>query len=271
MTDVLALGLRSYRLMHPAAPNGALLLFLHGTGGTAAWAADEAHLSDFTAAGYAVAVPDALPPDPERPPKFLTNPQRWNDGSPTSPASTDDVGFLADVVADAVRRTKAHRVLAAGFSNGASMTFRLAAERSALFAGIAPVAGYCWTTAVPKRPMPTLFLIGTADPLVPPRGGDVALPWGNRIVRRPPIAGQLEAWARGLGCSPEPELLADEGGVQVERYPGPVAFHFVTVEGLGHHWPGGRGQLNARLGGPSASRANANRMLMQFWHDARLQ
>ena len=52
-------------------------------------------------AGFALAVPDALAVDPDQPPRFLTNPQRWNDGSawPGKPSfrGFDDSGFLAAV------------------------------------------------------------------------------------------------------------------------------------------------------------------------------
>ena len=142
-----------------------------------------------------------LPPDPDRPPKFMTNPPRWNDGSvPPTPelrSDADDVGFLTAVIDDVIARGPAdpRRVYVAGFSNGAGMAFRLAAERADRVAALAAVAGYCWTDAWPVRPVPTLYLSGAADPIVPPRGGEVRLPWGNRLVRRPPVAATLEKWA----------------------------------------------------------------------------
>src|SRR5260221_564174 len=78
----------------------------------------------------------------------------------------------------------ADRIFVTGFSNGASMTFRLGAELSDRIAAIAPVAGHYWPTAsTPARPVPTLFLIGDHDPLVPLTGGRVDTPWGRRIEK----------------------------------------------------------------------------------------
>ena len=153
------------------------------------------------------------------------------------------------------------------------MAFRFAAERAALVAAVAPVAGYCppleWS---PARPVPTLFVIGTADPLVPPAGGTVRLPWGNKRVDRPPVADGLGRWAAAMGCGPTPGVESDAGGVRTEVYPAHTAgaeVRVVTVEGLGHHWPGGKGQLDPRFGGPYSAKVDATRLAWDFFrrHD----
>jgi polyhydroxybutyrate depolymerase len=56
-----------------------------------------------------------------------------------------------------------------------------------------------------------------------------------------------------------------EGTVRVERFPGPVPFETVIVEGLGHHWPGGGAQLNPRLAGPPSAAVNATEMIWEFF------
>ena len=98
---------REYLLFPSVRPRSPLVMFLHGTGATAAWADDETGWSRLAAlAGFVLAVPEALRPDPDSPPKFLTNPQRWNDGSPTAGVDgqeVDDVAFLANVIEDAQR------------------------------------------------------------------------------------------------------------------------------------------------------------------------
>ncbi len=270
-------------LFHPAPPGAPLVIFLTGTGGTAAWADRETGWSKLaTREGFALVVPESLPPDRGAPPSFLKNPPRWNDGSawvaesgrtfnhtePGSvPAPPDDVAFLTAVIEDAVSRARLdpQRVFVTGFSNGAGMTFRFAAERADRVAAIAPVAGYCWVgDPRPSRPVPTLYTLGTHDLLIPFRGGQVRLPWHDRLVRRPPVAETLERWAAAIGCSPVPELRRD-GTVRVERYPGPVPFESVLVEGLGHHWPGGGGQLNPRLAGPPSDAVNATEMIWAFF------
>jgi polyhydroxybutyrate depolymerase len=251
-------------LFRPAEPGAPLVVFLTGTGGTAAWADRETGWSKLAATeGFALAIPEALPPDSVKSPSFLTNPPRWNDGSPAlfDSTPTDDVEFLSHVIEDSIQRfgVDPRRVFVTGFSNGAGMTFRFAAERANLVTAIAPVAGHLWLTdPKPARPIPTLYTIGTRDLLLPLRGGEVKLPWTNRLARRPPVADTLERWAVALGCSPVPTLLNDAGGVSVTRYAGPVVFEALTVEGLGHHWPGGRAQLNPRTAGPPSDALDAS-------------
>jgi polyhydroxybutyrate depolymerase len=108
-------------------------------------------------------------------------------------------------------------------------------------------------------------VIGTADPLVPLRGGDVRSPWQHRLVRRPPVADTLERWAAALGCDPVPVVASDAGGVRVEAYPGPVEFRAVYVEGLGHHWTGGRGRLTPKLAGPPSDKMDATAEVWRFF------
>ncbi|HEY1189842.1 MAG TPA: hypothetical protein VGE74_19490 [Gemmata sp.] len=257
--------------MFPAPPGAPLVVFLTGTGGTADWADRETGWSQLARReGFALAVPNALPPDPTKPPTFLTNPPRWNDGSPPlfQPPVADDVSFLITVINDAALRWGAdsRHVFVTGFSNGAGMTFRLAAEAADRVAAIAPVAGYCWVPEpLPVRPVPTLYMIGTHDLLVPLRGGDVRLPWNNRLARRPPVNDTLERWARAIGCAPVPVPKTADQNVRVESYPGPVPFDTVTVEGLGHHWPGGGALMNPRLAGPPSSAISATETIWDFF------
>lgn len=264
---------RRYLLFPSPRPFPALVVFLPGTGGTAEWTADETQLPVFAAArGFVLVVPEALRPRPDLPPKFLTNPPRWNDGNPPPDAEhthdAEDVGFLSLVINDAITRTNAvaHRVYVTGFSNGAGMAFRFAAEVSHRVAAVAPVAGHCPPSIAPLgRPVPTLFLIGSRDPLVPPRGGLVELPWGNKLAKRPPILASLERWAVANGCSPVSRVEVETPDVREELFPGRVEFRAITVEGLGHHWPGGRGQFNARIGGPPSDALNANERIWDFF------
>jgi polyhydroxybutyrate depolymerase len=260
--SVTVAGVERRYLLAGAGPLRPIVVFLHGAGGTAAWADDETGWSAVAAReGFALAIPDGRPPDPTRPPKFLTNPQRWTEGP-------EDVAFLGAVIADVVRRTGGdpRRVYLSGFSNGAAMAFRFAAERAELLAAVAPVAGYCRIpNPQPVRPVPTFSVTGTEDPLVPLRGGQVRLPWGGRLVRRPPVAETLETWAKALGCSTVPKVVSDSDGVREEVYPGPVEFRAVYVEGLGHHWPGGKGLLNPRIGGQPSDRLNANELIWKFF------
>jgi polyhydroxybutyrate depolymerase len=266
---------RRYLLFRPpAAAPRPLVLMLHGTGGSAEFAADETGWAALAAdRGFLVAFPDGLPVNPTRPPSFLSNPKRWNDGS-TRPGddlhadTVDDVGFLAGVVLDLVAPGWADpsRVYLTGFSNGAGMAFRFAAERADLLAAVAPIAGYCPDgLKTPARPVPTLFAVGDADRLVRLTEGPVRLPWGNRVVPRPAVTAGLGRWATRLGCEPVPRVVSDSGGVVEAVYPGATAFVSVVVRGLGHHWPGGKGQFNPRIAGPPSAVWPGNERVWAFF------
>ena len=247
---------------------------LHGTGGSGLLAIEETGLADFARrAGFAVAFPEGLPVNPDLPAKFLSNPQRWNDGC-TGPGdklhtANDDVGFLEAVIGDAVERAgaDANRVYLTGFSNGAGMAFRFAADRTDVIRAVAPVAGHCWIdNPKPTRPIPTLFLIGDCDPLIPLHDGPVNLPWFPQPVHRPGIGQSLAKWAVALGYDPPAKLIADAGGIREEEY-GP-SFRTITIDGLGHHWPGGKGLLNPRIGGSPSNLLNANEVICDFFRQS---
>jgi len=223
---------------------------LHGAGATARWTLDETGW-DRTAEreGFLAAFPQALPLDPARPMQFHRNPSWWNDASPVARSANravDDVHFLNVLLDELERRLPLDpgRLFVSGFSNGAAMTFRLAAEGRRPLTAIAPVAGHCWLEQPrPFRPMPTLYLVGKDDPIVPLNGGRARSPWGP-TEERPPIEETVRRWTEALG--------------------GQAPFEVQLIEGLGHHWPGGRGTLSRRLFGPPSNALNANDRIWEF-------
>jgi polyhydroxybutyrate depolymerase len=248
-----------------------VVVVLHGAGATAAWTLDETGLAEAARRhGFLAVLPEGSRLDPARPPGFLVNPQVWNDASPHARSVADDVGFLDALLDELPRRypLDRRRVYLAGFSNGAGLAFRYAAERSRRLAALAALAGYCWVPRPqPERAVPTLYLVGDSDPLVPLDGGEVVSPWGG-LLPRPPVRHTLRRWADALGCPPEPRRVEDADGVRVEHF-GPgrdgAVLEAYTVAGLGHHWPGGRGQLKPRLAGPPSDRVRANELLWDFF------
>jgi polyhydroxybutyrate depolymerase len=250
-----------------------LVIMLHGTGGSAAFAAQETHLGPFLAhRGISCVFPDGLPINPAALPRFLTNPQRWNDGS-TQPGSVvhsdaDDVAFLVELIKKLIADGHADpsRIYLTGFSNGAGMAFRMAAEHPALLAGIAPVSGYCHMRPRHLYPrVPTLYITGDADLLIPWQGGPVRLPWGNMSQTRPAVLENLRFWADALGCGAMPMPITDTPTVWLGQYPGPCEFSVVLVKDLGHHWPGGAGLFNPRIAGPHHTAVSANTLLHEFF------
>jgi polyhydroxybutyrate depolymerase len=258
-------------------PRPAVVMF-HGAGGTAEWTADETGWSDKADAEDFVAVyPEGLPLDPAQPPGFLANPQVWDDGRGHSHRGepVNDLAFVSALFDELPARwgVDPGRVYVTGFSNGAGMAFRVAVELSQRVAAVAPVAGYLRLDD-PRlaRAVPTLYLIGADDPLVPLAGGVVTTPWGD-TVERPAVFAMLDRWAAAMGCAAAGRVpVSDTDGIHVSEYGGCRDEAVVTVgviDGLGHHWPGGKGQLSRRVAGPPSDRLRATDLIWDFFRQRR--
>ncbi|MCU0633598.1 MAG: alpha/beta fold hydrolase, partial [Gemmatimonadaceae bacterium] len=182
---------RSYLVRVPARPLRAganLVLMLHGGGGSAAKLIG---LGRGRAAPYRQWVPIA-----EREGLVLVAPdglgnasgtQGWNDcrSDATDVPTGDDVRFLLALADTVARRTGATpgRLLVVGTSNGGMMTLRLAIEAPSRVAAAAPIVASMPARSecrAPTVPVPMLLINGTADPLVPYAGGQVAERFGSR-------------------------------------------------------------------------------------------
>ncbi|QVL33356.1 alpha/beta fold hydrolase [Telmatocola sphagniphila] len=248
-----------------------LLIVLHGKGGTADWVLEETQLEMFASEqGIALLAPDALTLEPDKPPKFLSNPQFWNSDPRNEFAGRlpDDVRFLKILIDDFRQYflIDPKRIYVTGFSNGAAMTFRLAIEAGQVLAGIAPIAGNCLVDPVLlHHPVPTLWLMGEKDPLMPFEGGLVTSPWGKQYTR-PPMVSEAQRWASALKFRLEEKhdfSYPDREGMRYVRE-GQVYFEFCKLKNLGHHWPGGLGRLNPKLFGPAAP-INGNELIWNFF------
>ena len=167
----------------------------------------------------------------------------WNAGRCCGQAArlgVDDVGFVGAVVqaVAAEDRVDSARVFATGISNGGLLAYRLAVERSNLFAAIAPVAASDLTTGEPALPVSVLHIHGLVDQHVPYQGG-VGAKSLQRVDYRP-VREVVRRWVGVNGCEPEP-VLASDGRVTTETWSGPGAdVELVTLSATGHWWPGGR-------------------------------
>jgi polyhydroxybutyrate depolymerase len=257
-----------YHLPPELKPESPLLLSLHGRLGQGK---NQEKLSGFDAVadegGFIVVYPDGV----ER---------SWADGRGTTPADqqgVDDVGFLTALVDHFIKEFKSdrRRVYAAGMSNGAMMSYRLACERADRFAAIGPVAALMGQTlaqaCTPSRPVSVISFVGTEDPLVPFKGGPVSGDRGPVLSE----AETREKWAAfnacegGLAVSQEPERDPTDGTrIRREthgscREGSEVVFH--VVEGGGHVWPGGAQYLPKALIGRGSQEADASRALWTFF------
>ncbi len=251
-----------------------VVVMFHGGGGTAKaamWETGWAEKADKE--GFLAVFPEGTPPDASRPARFRDNPQTWNDGSGRPGAArleVADVEFVSLMLSDLKARFSVdeRRIYATGFSNGASMTFRVARELSRVLAAAAPVAGADWLDAkTPERPVPILYITGTADPLNPIGGGDIRI--GQRTFgKKPQIQEMIGKWVKMAGCAEEPHAVYDKDGAMGIAYclSGDAASVVLyTIDGHGHHWPGGKSALPESLAGKNTAKLKATDVIWEFF------
>lgn len=206
----------------------------------------------------------------------LPNVLTWNGGACCGYAhnhQVDDVAFVRALLDDlaSVAPVDPDRVYAAGMSNGAHMTYRLASELTEPFAAVACVAGAMGQDDCrPSRPIPVLHIHGTDDEFAPFHGGV-----GPRSVYRShsqSVEHTIRCWARANGCPARPMVIeepprVDDGTRIVRRTYGPgengSEVVLIVVEGGGHTWPG-RPPLPLTLGKSSAN-LDANDTIWEFF------
>lgn len=251
-----------------------MVLMLDGRGGTP-WTAMRTTRWNETAdrEGFIMVYPEATRIDPDGPLHFITNPQMWNAGSGGSDVErpeVDDLTFLRRVVDDARThaRTYSMRCYMCGFSNGAAMTYRYALAFPETLAAIATVAGHLRVSGARlSEPVPMISLFGRMDPLSPYEGGEVELPWGRREVR-PPAVQSVQAWATLCGHRAEDGRVTTEPGLSRLHYGQAGArdeIEFITIDDLGHVWPGGHRLIPEPIVGRSSDRINACDEIWRFF------
>lgn len=252
-----------------------VVIMFHGGGGTARAAMRQ---TDFAGQadqeGFLAVFPEGTAPDPSRPGRFLGNPQTWNDGSDRKIGAVErhvaDVEFVFAMIADLKKRFNAdkRRIYATGFSNGASMTFRIARELSTVIAAAAPVAGADWLPGKrPERAVPLLYITGTADPLNPFEGGEIHI-GAKSYGKKPPVHEMIAGWVQLHGCRPEPRVVYDKQGARGVAYDcadGRQAVVLYTIDGHGHHWPGGKSALPQRTAGKNTAKLRATEIIWNFF------
>ena len=257
-----------------------VVIMFHGGGSTAQGAMREtgwAQKADKE--GFLAVFPNAMPPDPTRPSRFRTNPQIWNDGSGRSHAgekNIPDVAFINAMLDDLIARFNVdrRRIYATGFSNGASMTFRVGIELSARIAAIAPFAGALWIKQ-PKldRPVSLYYITGDADPLNPFEGGvpkfaTGAGSQGMASLAKPAVREQVATWARLVGCQVEPKPAPAPSGVTTLIYSecrNDTEVLFTVIKDHGHVWPGGTNLLPEFLVGKASDKFKATDAIWEFF------
>ena len=216
--------------------------------------------------------------------------REWNDGRKGrtgTRGNSDDVAFIRTLVATLVAEgvTDPKRIYVTGPSNGGMMTLRLVCDAADLFAAAAPIIASLPVDSAagckPSRPVPVLVMNGTADPLVPYKGGGVGF-----IGARGSVISTDETMARLRrinGCSDAskterlPDLDPDDSStVTITSWTNcssnaPVVLY--RVDGGGHRIPhrdGPRMQMMDRLLGVENRDFDAPDAIWAFFRDKQL-
>jgi polyhydroxybutyrate depolymerase len=262
---------RTYLLYVPTSPAGRvpLIIAFHGHGGSGMW---QRAVSGFDSLsdryGFIVAYPDGIR-------------RGWNDGRTTADVNgADDLGFIRALIADLESRYSIDpkRIYATGMSNGATFSQYLACNEGSLIAAIAPVSGSMPTSIVaschPARPISVLEIGGTADPLMPYRGGAITF-FGRTHGDVLSVDRSVAFWAQNAGCGPSPvttplPAIAPPDGTTIVRstYSGCRAGTGVVqyeVIGGEHAWPGGNRNVPKVIPAKMSAQLNASETIVQFF------
>ncbi len=261
---------RAYRFVQPlstVAP-APLVVALHGRWGTSEGQEQLGPTAELSRAeGFFLLLPDGVD-------------MSWHDARHVGPAAkqnVDDVAFLDALTAQFVAQhsVDAKRVYVMGMSNGGLMAHTLACAHAERFAAFGSVTGNVPQALVgnctPSKPISAAMVLGTADPLIPYAGGDIAMTGGKVLS----ADASFQFWAQHNGCEGEPAVteLTDkqpDDGTHTRvlthakcREESEVVLF--SVEGGGHTWPGGWQYLKEKAIGKTSRDFAASEALWRFF------
>lgn len=197
---------------------------------------------------------------------------KWADNPADPLQTTDDVGFLATVIADAGSsyHVDTSKVYGAGYSNSAFMVERVNCDRADLLAGAAMIAATERDVVVPlckpSRAVPAVFFNGTDD-LVVPYNGLLTI-----LLSAPQAYGNWQTYnsCTGAGATNSiPAAVSDGTAVQLLQNTACAngsAVALYTITGGGHTWPGNQtGIIDRAYLGPTTQNLDATLALWQFF------
>jgi polyhydroxybutyrate depolymerase len=225
-----------------------LILMLHGGGGTMTNAQGFTNLNAVSNTnGFLAVYPQGYGIIP-------SGGFSWADGRGTSAdiAAIDDLGFIDKLLDTLIANYSVDttKIYICGFSNGGFMTQRFACQQNKRFAAMASLGSIMDTTlftnCIPTRPIPILFMLGTADPFIPYYGGPMI---GSGPA--PPIIGidtLIHFWKQNNNCKTTtspiniPDInVTDSSTVSVFNFTNcscNANISFYKINGGGHTWPG---------------------------------
>jgi polyhydroxybutyrate depolymerase len=229
-------GLERTYLLHipPALDNRPVpvVLVFHGFGESASYARLTYGFDDIAdTSSFMVVYPNGTGSSPS-----------WNAGMCCGYAvinSVDEAAFIRQILSDlgTIARIDPKRIYAAGFDNGAMLSYRLACEMSGTFAAIAPVAGVLlyYGPCQPQQPVSVMHVHGLSDTKVPYAGG--GLPGFG--AEYSPVAYGIATWVQLDGCPGSAQVT--KGGIVTHTVYAScragTAVELYAIAGLGHTWP----------------------------------
>ena len=157
----------------------------------------------------------------------------------------NDVGFIEDIIdwLGNNYNVQLNEVYAAGFSNGAFMTYHLACNLSNKIAAIAPVAGlmgnHTYSTCNSVHPMPMIHIHGEQDNIISILGGD----YFKSLEDSEESDGVITYWKENNQCqsfSEEPiyNNTQIEGTLHLwTACSNDTEINYLIIQNQGHEWP----------------------------------
>lgn len=229
---------RTFMVHVPAGhhPGRSLIVVLHGGGGSAQQMFKQHPLEAEADARDAIVVAAQGTEIPDDPGSY-----EWN-GQIQLDSGVDDVGYLRAILVGLTEQLglDASRRYVAGFSGGASMAIRFAAESSDLIAAFATFAGKVGLAEnggpfefppAPSTPISVQMVYGTEDENFV---GEV-----KGTIQATSAQAGIDWWVGALACASAPETTT-EGLLTLHTYSGCKGggvVRFVIVDGMKHMWP----------------------------------
>lgn len=213
--------------------NAPLILMLHGYGNTADGFRSTVHLeAQANPLGYAVA--------------YVSGGTEWNSG--LAAAGDPDQEFLVSLahwLQETYGFDSAH-TYAAGFSNGACMVHRLAAEASDTFSACVSVAGMMpagiWEARQETEPVSFFQITGEKDAVVPKHSDGSA-----EHTQAPAIEDVLDSYVQAGGMTLSEECTAGTESTLTKYAGGNRQVWHLVIKNGSHQWQGGGADTNALI------------------------
>lgn len=179
--------------------------------------------------------------------------KHWNDGRAkySNQRRQDDVDFIKDIVrkVESEMNIDKARIYACGLSEGGLISQRLACEAPDVFAAVASLgANFVADSGIsPSKPFSIMYILGTSDPFMPFKGGDIRILFGKSRGKVLSADQSVATWVNYDRCPPTPVVCTygqPGANLSIEsRTYGPgingSEVVYCVVRGGGHCWQGG--------------------------------